>query len=135
LSVPDPDAEARKDSERADCDFDKLVATHAPMMLARQLVMAIARLRNFNLDSQAGLAQAVAQLRPFRRFATMLPADLAPNELWTALDQAERGDAQSLRHLLPNAIARATARLTPPRPGLPTIAPSGFTRPGTDRDP
>jgi hypothetical protein len=133
LSVPDPDAEARKDSERADRDFDKFVATHAPVMLTQQLVLAIARLRNVNLDNRPGLAQAVGLLRPFQRFAAMLPADLAPNELWTALDQAELGDALLLRHLLPNAIARATVRLMQPPPGPLSIAPSGFTRPGNDR--
>ena len=119
LSVADPAAEARKDSESAEHDFVKYLSTYGPKFFERQFKIAADLLAKMDLNSAAGVARAVVLLRPFRTFANMLQgADFHPNALWTALDQAERGDTRPLRDFL------RTNLTPPPADSSPAIAPS-----------
>ena len=118
LSVPDPAAEARKDGESADRDFNAFISTTGPTIFRRQMAIAAGRLADMDLSSADGITRAVALLRPFRTFAGMVhDADPGLGDLWTALDQAEHGDTQPLRDLL-------LEYLTPPAPApAPAVAP------------
>jgi hypothetical protein len=116
LSVADPVGEARKDSERADQEFDEFVSTTGSAMFAGQFGIAVQRFKEMDLNSKADIDRAISLLRPFRTYAGMLPHDdSAPDlsELWTALDQAEKGKTQPLRDLLLTLVAEQ-ADATPP---------------------
>jgi hypothetical protein len=102
LSVPDPTAKAREDRERSDQAFEEIISTKGGDFLRAQLSIALAKIEKMDFNTPAGLAQVVALLQPFRAFDRMLPsaADDELNELWTALEKAERNDSGPLQTLL-----------------------------------
>lgn len=129
LSVLDPAAEALKDSERADRDFDNLISEKGRDFFRHQLGLAVGRLSEMDLQSADGISRAIALLRPFRDFARMLNDDFGLSVTWAALEQAEHGNTLPLRERL---LAEFAAPIdSEPAPGLTTSPQSGVQLTGS----
>ncbi len=101
LSSADPREDERSDRMLADQDFEQLISSNGPKWFENQFGLALARLKDIDLNSATGLEKAASLLKPFRSYAqTLRGEDSDLRDLWTALDGVELGNTKPLRDIL-----------------------------------
>lgn len=117
LTVPDAEAKKKEIRYKADQHFEDLISETGQAMFFGQLGIALRRLKLVDLSQVDGVARAIRQLKPFRELAEdMAIKESELNDLWKSIDQADEGNLDDLRAVLPRLIESAALEAAPSAP-------------------
>ena len=115
IKLTNPAAATVKLREQGDVSYKEFVERNGESMFGTEFSTFCLRVKSLNLDDPSDRLRAIVALRPFRIFANAIGEhDL--DELWEALDTAEKGDASALKQKLLDLVEIVSDSQQPPPP-------------------
>jgi hypothetical protein len=123
IKLTNPAAAIKKMREKADSSHKNYINQNGKAMFDAEFYGYALRVKSLNFDDASDRLRLISGLKPFQIFAEAIGVDDF-DELWTALETAENGDASELKLLMLDLIdSLETPEDSPPPPPLPAIPP------------